>query len=190
MKLQPGRNQKIATINIRGVKKPGVREEIERWMLKHNVPILGLQETRNAQNSCETRKQHTWFFSGEGGRKEYTAGVGLATANKYSQYRDIEPVTDRLMYLTLGGVVETTLVITYMPPADRPEEEKTEAYEDLQKLIDKRRNRGPTYILGDWNARLICPASPEEEEEVMGETRATREPRRTRQIHRRDARKQ
>ena len=126
------------------------------------------EETRNNQNSRETRKQHTWLFSGEGGRPEYTAGAALIVANNILQYiEDIEPITDRLMYAVLRGTVETTIIVVYTPPADRPQEEKHKAYEDLQKVIDKRKNKGPIYILGDWNARLIYPISTDEEE-IMG----------------------
>ena len=71
------------------------------------------------------------------------------------------------MYITFRGVIETTIIIAYMPPADRPTEEKHKAYEDLQKVVDQRKNKGPIYILADWNARLIYPTSVEEEE-VMG----------------------
>ena len=56
-----------------------------------------------------------------------------------------------------------------MPPAERqnlPErllEDKDKAYEEIQKVIDKKKNKGPMYICGDWNARLIYPTSAEEE---------------------------
>ena len=77
---------------------------------------------------------------------------------------DIEPISDRVMYIVLKTTVEATIVIVYMPPADRPQEEKHNAYEELQKVIEKRRSKGPIYILGDWNARLIYPNTEEEEQ--------------------------
>ena len=39
--------------------------------------------------------------------------------------------------------------------------------ENIQKEYDQNKNKGPTYIIGDWNARLIYPAN-EVEEEIMG----------------------
>ena len=47
-------------------------------------------------------------------------------------------------------------------------EEKEKAYGEIQKVIDKKKNKGPMYICGDWNARLIYPTSTEEEEEIIG----------------------
>ena len=46
-----GKTTKFATLNIRGIKKPGVREEIESWMSDKQIDILCLQETRNNKNS-------------------------------------------------------------------------------------------------------------------------------------------
>jgi len=172
IRLRLGTKLGIGSLNIRGVKKTGVREEVEQWMKSKNLAITGMQETRNKQNSRETRKQYTWFFSGEGGREEYTAGVGAVISNKYLKYiEDIEPITDRLMYIILKGTIEITIIIAYMPPADRPQEEKQKAYADLQKCIQKRTNKGPMYILGDWNARLIYP-NTDEEEQIMGKQTA------------------
>ena len=38
----------------------------------------------------------------------------------------------------------------------------------LQKTYDLLKNKGPTYIIGDINARVIYPQNAEEEEEAIG----------------------
>ena len=95
----------------------------------------------------------------------------MVISNKFMQYiEDIVPINDRLMYVTIRGVIECNIICTYMPPAERqnlPErliEDKEKAYEEIQKVIDKKKNKGPMYICGDWDARRIFPASTEEEE--------------------------
>ena len=80
---------------------------------------------------------------------------------------DIEPIDDRLIYITLRGSLNTTIINTYMPPADRPQVEKQKAYENLHKITRERKNKGPIYILGDFNSRLIYPTN-EVEERIMG----------------------
>lgn len=148
--------------------KAGLREEVEKLLKSIKVDFAGIQETRNNRNSRETRKEYTWFMSGEGGREEYTAGVGIIIANKHIQHiEDIEPIDDRIMYMVLKGVLEVTILVCYCPPADRPSDEKVAHYEKTQKIFDKRKGKGPIYIVGDWNARLIYPIV-EAEEEVMG----------------------
>ena len=135
------------------MKKPGLREEIDIWMAKNEIDTRCLQETRNNKNSRETRKNYTWFFSGEGGRTEYTAGVGMVIRNKFMQYiDDIVPINDKRMYATIRGIIECNIICTYMPPAERqnlPEilvEDKDKAYEEIQTVLDKKKNKGPMYI--------------------------------------------
>ena len=59
-----GKIMKIATINVKGLKRLGMREMKEYWMKKNNIDILVLQETQIKQNTKENRKDHTWYFSG------------------------------------------------------------------------------------------------------------------------------
>ena len=137
-------------------------------MKKRKIGIAGIQETRHNQNSRETNKSYTWLFSGEGGREAYTAGVGIVINNKHIKcIEDIEPIDARLMYITLKGTIPITIIVTYMPPVDRPEEENIKAYNNLQNIIEQSTSKGPMYILGDWNARLIYPITAEEER-IMG----------------------
>ena len=73
-----------------------MRNEVENWMKRQNVMIVGLQETHSANNTRESRKQYTWFFSGEGGREAWTAGVAIIVNSKFLQFiKDIEPIDDR-----------------------------------------------------------------------------------------------
>eukprot|EP00959_Pyramimonas_sp_CCMP1952_P366093 7667383-Pyramimonas_sp.AAC.1 len=69
----------IATLNARGVRQAGKREEIESWMKAKNIHILALQETHIAQNSKESRNEYTWLFSGEEhvSAGQFAAGVGF-----------------------------------------------------------------------------------------------------------------
>ena len=102
-------------------------------MTRKNIRILCLQETRCRENIRESRKNYTWFFSGEGGNTTtYTPGVGLVMHNSFLQYiEDIEPINDRLMYITLKGTMPCTIICCYMAQSDRPSEEKTACYEKL-----------------------------------------------------------
>ena len=59
----------IAALSIRGLRVSGKTEEIERWMKAEEIHILCIQEARIQQNTRETRKEYTWYFSGENNRK-------------------------------------------------------------------------------------------------------------------------
>ena len=101
------------------------RKENEQCMKDRNIDILVIQESRTKCNQRESRKEYTWFFSGENGRPEYTAGLAIVIKNDYLKYvQDIEPIDDRLMILTLKGIMPITIINTYIPQAERPEEER------------------------------------------------------------------
>ena len=75
----------IGTLNTQGMKIAAKREEIEAWMKTNGISILAVQETHIAINSRESRKTHTWYFSGEGkiGKTDrFAAGVAFVIENK------------------------------------------------------------------------------------------------------------
>ena len=168
-KLKYAEKVRIGTLSTRGIKQIGKREKVETWMEQNNIMILALQETHIASNTREEREQYTWFFSGEGGRKEYTAGVGFVVHNKFMKYiLDIEPLTDRLCSITLNYVAPITLVAVYIPQAMRPIEEKEDTYSRLEKCYGKHKSKGPTYVMEDMNARVQKRTS-EDEEGIVGQ---------------------
>ena len=124
-------------------------------MIERDIHILALQETHMGQNTRESHEQFTCFLSGESWKEGYVAGVGFVIRNDYLKYvLDVEPVTDRLCTMTLNYVTPITLVCTYIPQAMRPAEEKEQTYKHLARHYKLHKNEGPTYILGDMNARV------------------------------------
>ena len=121
------------------------------------IKIAGIQETHQTVNSIERRKNYKWFYSGEKGGKEGSryAGVAFVVHNEMLNYiKDIEPINDRMMILTIGYSMETTIIDAYAPTADKDEEVKKEFYDELEKQYNKYTNKGPTIIIGDLNARI------------------------------------
>lgn len=129
--------------------------------------IAAIQETRSERNTREARKEYTWYFSGENGREEYTAGVAFIINNKWTQYiEDVEPYTDRLMTITLNAKLPLTIINTHIPHAERPDTEKDDAYRNLDIAFRKQKNKGPTFVVGDFNARLLEARSNWEREYI------------------------
>ena len=56
--------QRQDSLNIRGLALPGKWEEIGQWMVKKQVDILLLQETKANKNQTVVRKVYMWYFSG------------------------------------------------------------------------------------------------------------------------------
>ena len=178
IKIVLGRKFKMATLNTRSLKKPGMREEIEKWMKDNGIMVLALQETRIEQNQKEARGAYTWYMSGETKQKEiekYTAGVGLVIDNNFAKYvEDVIPHTDRIIQLKLKGTCNINIFSIYLPPATTTKSQeknwtqfKEDVYQRLEKIINKTKGRGPMYIMGDWNARMQ-KAQNKTERKVMG----------------------
>ena len=70
------------------------------------------------------------------------------------------------MYMTIDGTIPINIIVAYMPTSVETSEIKDKAYETLQDTYDKLKNKGPTYIVGDFNARLIYPNNSTEEEAI------------------------
>ena len=159
----------IATLNVDGLMRQGKREEVEEWMKKQNIAFLFLQETHSASNSREARGNYTWYFSGEKKLEgaNWTAGVGIVVENKHVQnIADIEPVSDRIIRITLNARLPITLLGIYLPQAGRPEEEGEEVVKEVEKEIRKWKAKGPLYILGDMNARIQRAEGRREREHI------------------------
>ena len=121
LKIRLGKKFKMATLNARSLKKPGMREEIEKWMKENEIMVLALQDTRIEQNQKEARGAYTWYMSGENKQKEiekYVAGVGLVIDNNFAKYvEDVIPHTDRIIQLKLKGTCKINIFSIYLPPA-------------------------------------------------------------------------
>ena len=169
-RIKIGKGFRIATFNIKGVMEKGKRQQIENYMKKNNIKILALQETYIKQNTKEARKEYTWYFSGENQQNDssWTAGVGFVISNDYVKYiEEIIPHTDRIMQLTLKGTLTINLINIYIPQAERPEEEKEKVYNTTDKITKQTIKKGPTYIMGDWNAK-VRKARNKEERKAIG----------------------
>ena len=136
-------------------------------MKDNNIGIVALQETKSPHSKRETRKDYTWYFSGNGENK-CNHGVGIVIRNDLAKHiTDIEPINERLMYITLASTLPINIIVTYMPTSIHSTDEKDKAYDNLRNTFEKLNNKGPTYIVGDFNARLIYPGN-NTEEEAMG----------------------
>ena len=66
---------------------------------------------------------------------------------------DVDPVNDRLITMTLKSVRPISILSTYSFTSNATEEEKNEYYEVLKEKQSKCQTQGPTYTMGDFNAR-------------------------------------
>ena len=119
-------------------------------MKDNNISIVALQETKSPHSKRETRKDYTWYLSGNGEHK-CNHGVGIVIRNDLANHiTDIEPTNERLMYITLASTLPINILVAYMLTSIHSSEENDKAYDNLQNTFEKVNNKGPTYIVGDF----------------------------------------
>ena len=132
------RRIKFATLNIRGIKKAGQRKEIEDYMWSKGIDIMTLHETHSSGTQQENHRWYSWYFSGGPEGETCDHGVCIVISNWLRNYIvDTEPISARLMAITLRGKVPIHIVSAYAPIADASTEEKDVFYEALKKQINK-----------------------------------------------------
>ena len=140
-------------------------------MNQKNISILAVQETHVTIDQRETRKHHQWFFSGSQKTTQgqnFEAGVAFVLSNKVMKHvKDIEPVSDRILKLVLDYAADITFINCYAPQAYRSKEDKDSFYNGLRTTHKTSQGTGPTFILGDFNAR-VQKAINAEERQVFG----------------------
>ena len=163
--IEYNKETRIGTLSVKGLMKAGKREQIEQYMKEKGILSLALQETYINYSSIEQRKNYTFYFSGDPNRKNAkgethhytTAGVGFVINNELKNYiTDIEPVNDRLIAITFGYAAPLTIICNYSRPATKTSttEQKKAHYETLAKIQRRKQSEGPTYTIGDFNARI------------------------------------
>ena len=95
-------------------------------MKEHSVHIVLMQEIHIRENSQEVHLGYRFFFggSGEPGNREYH-GVGVVIPPFIYKYvHNMQPISSRLITLTLGTYIPCTLIGAYAPQSSGNKQEK------------------------------------------------------------------
>ena len=121
----------LASLNIQGMMRVAKIEEVESWMRQYDVDILALQETHVPTTHREVRRHFTWYFSGteQGGDKAIRGGVAIVMRNELRNYvTQVEPISDRIMSITLRGSMPVKVFSVYAHTAQTAEKHKNVFY--------------------------------------------------------------
>ena len=161
MKMNDGLN--IMNLNIQGMKQTAKRILIERYMKQNNIDIGLITETHINTNNKETRKEHTYYFSGGDTKDHHYAGVAIIVKNELQNYiEDIQPINERLMRITLSLAIPVTLIAVYAHTAMEEYETKKKLYDEIKEEFNKHKSKHITHITGDFNARIQTKLNEEE----------------------------
>ena len=147
--MTPGLSEDLQ--NISDARKTAV---INNELLRLQIDIAALQETRLADSGTLKEKEFTFFWQGKsaGDRREH--GVGFAVRNTLLGM--VEPGdkgSERLMTLRLHtSEGPVTLVSAYAPTLTSTAEAKDEFYININSVVKSIPPKEHVIILGDFNA--------------------------------------
>ena len=87
---------KIATLNVQGLNSLSKREEIMRFMEKHDIDIIALQENKINSNSKEEKNGFYWYFSSDVSDKMREKVVNKRETGERPSKIEWEQSTERL----------------------------------------------------------------------------------------------
>ncbi|XP_051889891.1 uncharacterized protein LOC127580446, partial [Pristis pectinata] len=129
---------------------------INNELLRLQVDIAMLQETRLAESGTLRERDYTFFWKGKGSDETREHGVGFAVKN--SLLKMVEPSekgTERIFSLRLhtsDGPVN--LVSVYAPTLYSTQDAKDEFYDQFSMTIQEIPSQEQLLLLGDFNARV------------------------------------
>ena len=142
--------------NLQDVSDSRKTAVINNELLRLNVDIATLQETRLADSGALQEKDYTFYWQGKGSGEHREYGVGFAVRN--SLLSMIEPGSngsERLLTLRLNTTAgPVTLVSVYAPTMSATSDIKDEFYENLAAIISSVPNNEQLVLLGDFNPRM------------------------------------
>ena len=134
---------------------------INNELLRLNVDIATIQETRLADSGALKEKDYTFYWQGNGSGEHREYGVGFGVRN--SLLSMIEPGSngsERLLTLRLNTTAgPLNLVSVYAPTMSATSDTKDEFYENLAAIISSVPNNEQLVLLGDFNASVGAPYS-------------------------------
>ncbi|KAI8503757.1 hypothetical protein Bbelb_187280 [Branchiostoma belcheri] len=170
--LTPKTTIKIGSWNTRTMYETGRTAQVAKEMRSYNISLLGLSETRWLQaGQLRLASGETLLYSGhtEDGAF-HSEGVAFMLAPEAQRALiGWEPVSSRIItakFATKKSNINLHVIQCYAPTNDAEEERKDAFYQQLQAVLDRRRNKDITILMGDLNAKIGSDNTGYEE--VMG----------------------
>ena len=154
----PKTRLKIATYNLRGIKRFGRQAELSHLLDIHRFDFIGLQETKCTGNTISTLAAGFLLNSSENpfpGKEEHR-GTGLVFRRTFaSALRKTYQGSSRWCgAVFLAKPVPLLILSVYAPTAAADPDTKDKFYQEIREIIAE--NGGAfVIILGDFNARIL-----------------------------------
>ena len=144
MTLGHGKVIKIASLNVKSIRKATLHMQIERYMKDRDITIVCLQETWVAQTTQYVVGDLLYVTHGHGGQEREYAGVGFVfrpDARKCITGFELGP-EGRIISVGLDFAPRRlTLISAYMPQSRRDEDEREGIIDALDTFISRSQKK-------------------------------------------------
>lgn len=155
----------IGTWNVRTMLKPGKLDELNTQMIKADIDILGICETRWAGNGDYIRDDLRIIHSGK--EKRGSSGVAIVLKGQWKgNILNTYHLSDRIIMIKIAAQPTNLYVIqVYFPTSNSTDEEIYTIYEQLEELLSLTEEKSNVILMGDFNA---CVGSSSSNQECVG----------------------
>ena len=130
--------------------------ELIHYMKANKAALMCLQETHVPGSAYYEVDGYSVILSGSEGAESRCAGVGFIVAPRLKKavvsFCQYSPRLASIRIRVTGGCA--VFISSYAPHSGHSFEDRSVFYTDLEAFAEKQKTHGPTYILGDMNARL------------------------------------
>ena len=144
---------RVGTWNVRTLYQSGKLENVKQEMMRLNVNILGLNETRWLNNGEFVIDEYRLIYAGG---EKHERGVGLLLDPDISKsVLGHWCVSDRVLLVKLQGhPFNISIIVVYAPTADSADEVIDTFYDSLDKAKSQCKSNDIVIVLGDLNAKV------------------------------------
>ncbi|XP_045471740.1 craniofacial development protein 2-like [Harmonia axyridis] len=146
---------RIGTWNVRSWYESGRVHNTIKEMIRLNIDIMGVSETRWPNSGEIAIRDHIVFYSGNNDPLHWN-GVGIIINKMLKPYvRSFVPYSDRMALIQLNSTPRNINIIQiYAPTADKDDDVIEDFYEQLSQLMKYTKSNEVTMINGDFNAKV------------------------------------
>lgn len=154
------KTSRVGTWNVRTMFRTGKTREVTEEFKRYKLDILGVSEMRwNGTGMLVLGTGETILYSGqEEETANHTEGVGFMLSKKAAKaliaWEPAGPRTITATFRTNKKNINLHVINCYAPTNERGEDEKDQFYNRLQTIMDKRRTKDITLLIGDFNAKV------------------------------------
>ena len=156
-KVSYGQTLKVATLNVCSLIKPTMHIQLENYMSDRDISLLCIQETKVALSTQYVVGDLLYVLHGNGGDTQEFSGVGMVLRGDIRRHvTGFEFGADgRILVIGLDLAPRCLFIVTgHAPRSRRPEQERVTFWDEMTKVVDRYQTKGPTLLIGDFNARI------------------------------------